>query len=68
MRREIITALTSLTSTSAEYKKALKDASNLELVSACTVMYGKKGMKTKLAACDKELRTRGKGAWKNEKD
>lgn len=65
MRKEIITALTSLSVTSAEYKQTLKKASNLELVSACTMMYGKKGMKTKIAACDKELRIRGRGAEEN---
>ncbi|MCM1525518.1 MAG: hypothetical protein NC120_13800 [Ruminococcus sp.] len=68
MRREILTILTTLTASSAEYKKALKEASNLELVNAVTKMYGKSGTKAKIAACDKELRMRGKGAEKNEKN
>lgn len=68
MRREILTALTTLTVSSAEYKQALKAASNLELVSAVTKMYGKSGTKAKIAACDKELRIRGKGADKSEKN
>ena len=38
----------------------------LELKAASTKMYGKKGTKTRLAACDRELRVRG--AVKNEKE
>ena len=65
MRREMITKLTTGLASSADYRAA-KEATVLELKAASTKMYGKKGTKTRLAACDRELRVRG--AVKNEKE
>ncbi|MBQ7784295.1 MAG: hypothetical protein IJ368_10025 [Oscillospiraceae bacterium] len=66
MRREIINRLTTGLASSSEYRAAIKEASVLELKSACTKMYGRTGTKTRLAACERELRVRG--ALKNEKE
>lgn len=51
---------------SADYRAAVKEATVPELKAASTKMYGKKGTKTRLTACDRELRVRG--AVKNEKE
>ena len=66
MRREMITKLTTGLASSADYRAAVKEATVLELKAASTKMYGKKGTKTRLAACDRELRV--SGAVKNEKE
>ena len=68
MRREMITKLTTGLASSADYRAAVKEATVLELKTACTKMYGKKGTKTRLAACDRELRVRGAVNHENEKE
>lgn len=66
MRREMLEQLTKGLASSNGYRAALKEASALELKTACTKMYGTKGAKTRLAACERELRVRG--ALENEKE
>lgn len=67
MRLQIIDMLRNAPANSVDFKNTLNEATNLEIVSAVTLMYGKPGCKGKTSACDKELRSRGKGAESNEK-
>ena len=66
MSREMITKLTTGLAHSAVYRAAVKAPTALELKAASKKRYGKKGTKTRLGACDRELRVRG--AVKNEKE
>lgn len=68
MRRDMIMRLTTGIASSADYRAAVKDATVLELKTACTKMYGKKGTKTRLAVCDRELRVRGAVKHEDEKE
>lgn len=58
MRSEMITKLTTGIASSADYRAAVKEATVPELKAASTKMHEKKETKTRIAACDRELRMR----------
>ena len=59
MKRETIATLTTCSAGSAEYAKVLKEASVMEIRCSVQKMYGRQRNKTRIAACERELKLRG---------